>query len=121
MDQQVEHIVALPTDLEASFDPIKLRQLEELGLLEGAEQVTLVLGFGALMVQAVENPALQELLVADTHFNRVSLWAVLLEPRADEWDITGTSGAPSSLVERSRGVIEINTAGGVLCIERLLC
>lgn len=39
VDQQVQHIVALATDLQAHFHPVQLRRLEKLCGLEGAEQV----------------------------------------------------------------------------------
>lgn len=39
VDQQVQHIVALATHLQAYFHPVQLRRLEKLCSLEGAEQV----------------------------------------------------------------------------------
>lgn len=39
MDQQVQHIVTLTTDLEPRLHPVQFRGLEELGSLEGPEQV----------------------------------------------------------------------------------
>ena len=100
VDQQVEHVIALSTDLEASLYPIKLCQLEELSLLESAEQIALVLCLGSFVVQAVEDPTLKQLLVADTYFDGVTLRTVLLEPGADEGHVAGTSSAASTLVER---------------------
>ena len=38
-DQQVEHVVALTDDLESSLNPIKLSELEELGLCESLEKL----------------------------------------------------------------------------------
>ena len=53
MDEQIEHVVALPADLQSCFNPVKLCQLEELRLLEGAEQIALVLRLWLLVVKAV--------------------------------------------------------------------
>lgn len=39
VDQQVQHVVALATHLQANFHPVQLGGLEKLGSLEGAEQV----------------------------------------------------------------------------------
>ena len=39
MDQQIEHVVALSADLQPHLHPIQLGGLEELGGLEGTEQV----------------------------------------------------------------------------------
>ena len=39
MNQQVEHVVTLPANLQASFDPIQTRCLEELGRLQLTEEV----------------------------------------------------------------------------------
>ena len=40
VDQQVEHVVTLTTDLEAHLHPVQLCGLEELGGLERFEQVS---------------------------------------------------------------------------------
>lgn len=40
MDQQVEHVVALSTDLQSSLNPVQRRRLEELGRLERSEQIS---------------------------------------------------------------------------------
>ena len=34
MDEEVEHVVTLTTDLQADLDPVQLGRLEELGRLE---------------------------------------------------------------------------------------
>ena len=80
MNQQVKHVVALAADLQPGLDPVQLSQLEELRLLEGSEEVTFILSFRSLVVQTVENPALQQLLVADSDLHWIALWTVLLEP-----------------------------------------
>ena len=80
MDQKVEHVVTLATDLKACLNPIELRKLEELSLLESSEQVSLVLCLRALMVQTIEDPALQKLLVTNSDLDWVALGTVLFEP-----------------------------------------
>lgn len=71
MDQQVEHVVALATHLQASLDPVQRGDLEELGLLECAEEVLLVERLWWAVVECVEDIALEELLIGDTHFDGV--------------------------------------------------
>jgi len=39
MDQQVQHVVALPTDLQSNLDPVQCSRLEELGRFERPEQI----------------------------------------------------------------------------------
>ena len=57
--------------LQASFHPVQLCHLEELGGLQGLEQVLLVLILGRPVVQLVEDEVLQELLVADADLHRM--------------------------------------------------
>lgn len=59
VNQQVQHVVALSTDLETGLDPVDRRRLEELGVFELAEQVLFGLRFGVLCVQAVQDVALE--------------------------------------------------------------
>ena len=67
MDEQVEHVVSLAADLQARLHPVQAGRLEELGRLEGAEEVALLLRLGRPMLQSVEHKVLQQLLVAHTH------------------------------------------------------
>lgn len=39
VNQQIEHVVALPANLQTHFHPVQLGGLKELGGLEGAEQI----------------------------------------------------------------------------------
>ena len=39
MNQQVQHIVSLSTDLKSNFHPVQRRRLEELGRFERPEQI----------------------------------------------------------------------------------
>ena len=58
VNQQVEHVVALTDDLESSLNPIKLSELEELGLCESLEKGSLTLRLWGMMIQLIENPDL---------------------------------------------------------------
>lgn len=40
MDEQVEHVVALPAHLQSRLHPVQRRRLEELGCLERSEQIS---------------------------------------------------------------------------------
>ena len=83
MNQQVQHIVPLSANLDTGLDPVEFRILEEFGALESFEQAPLLLRLGPLVVKTIQNPALEELLIADPHFHRVSLRALLFEPLRD--------------------------------------
>ena len=116
MDEEIQHIVSLSTNLQASLNPIKLGKLEEFGLLKRAEQVSLVLSLGALMVQTVQDPALQEFLVADSNLDWVALRTVLFEPRGNEWYIARAACPSCSLVVGSWCPIEVDSICGILSV-----
>ena len=88
MDQQVEHVVALATHLQARLDPVERRHLEELGLLEGTEEVLLVEGLWRAVVERVEDEALEELLVGDAHFDGVVAIRTKKKTSTNLWDFT---------------------------------
>jgi hypothetical protein len=94
VDQKVKHVVALPADLHARLDPIELGVLEELRALEGLEEAALLLRFGTLSVEAVEDPAFEQLLVAHADLDRIPLRALLSEPLGDQWNIVAPPGRP---------------------------
>mmetsp|Transcript_40931 Transcript_40931/g.121364 ORF Transcript_40931/g.121364 Transcript_40931/m.121364 type:complete len:508 (+) Transcript_40931:5381-6904(+) len=58
------------------------------------------------MVELVEDPDLQELLVGDTHLHGVVGRAVLLVPLAGEGDVLRAAHVPAAQVERARGPVE---------------
>lgn len=78
MNEEVEHIVALATDLQTSFYPVDLRGLEELGRLQRSEEILLGHSFRRTMLQFVQNEALEELLVGDPNFRGLT-WRTVLE------------------------------------------
>jgi len=59
MYQQIQHIITLSTNLDSCLYPVQLRVLEELGILESFEQLPLLLWLWLLVMEAVENPALE--------------------------------------------------------------
>jgi hypothetical protein len=56
MNQEIEHVVTLTTDLKSCFYPIEFSHLEELCVGESFEEWTLVLGLGRSMMQLIQNP-----------------------------------------------------------------
>jgi hypothetical protein len=59
MYQQIQHIITLSTYLDSCLYPVQLCVLEELGILESFEQLPLLLWLWLLVMEAVENPALE--------------------------------------------------------------
>mmetsp|Transcript_66756 Transcript_66756/g.127143 ORF Transcript_66756/g.127143 Transcript_66756/m.127143 type:complete len:244 (-) Transcript_66756:1454-2185(-) len=67
-NQQVEHIVALAADLQADLDPIQLCALEELRGGEDVHQISLVQRLRWSMMQLIQHPDFEQLLVRDPNF-----------------------------------------------------
>jgi len=120
VDQQVEHVVALADDLKSSLNPIELCELEELGLCKSLEKGSLALRLGGMMIQLVEDPDFQKLLVGNSYLNRVALRASFFEPGRYEWDVIASTGGTSSLIERFWGPVEVDCTDSFLIVERLL-
>ena len=78
VNQQVEHVETLATNLKTSFHPVDGSLLEELGLLQRSKQVLVVLRLGLLLVQVVEDKVLEQLLVRNADL--------------DGWPVCGRSG-----------------------------
>ena len=57
------------THLQACLHPVQLRGLEELGGLQGLEQILALGVLGVAAVQQVEHVVFQQLLVADAHLH----------------------------------------------------
>ena len=70
--EKVEHIVPLPANLEADFDPIQLGALEELGCLEAGEEVLFILGRGGSGTDLIKHPGLKQFLVRDANLDGIS-------------------------------------------------
>lgn len=68
VDQEIEHVVALPTDLKASFDPVECCGLEELCGLERSEEVPFLLCLWRPVLQGVQDKVFEKFLVAHAHF-----------------------------------------------------
>lgn len=80
VDEQVEHVVALTADLQPRLHPVELRRLEELGGLEGAEQIALLLGLRGSVFQCIQHIAFEQLLVRHSHLDRHAGWTMLAVP-----------------------------------------
>jgi hypothetical protein len=117
MDQEIEHIESLTDNLETRFDPIDRSRLEELGRFEGPEETLLVLGFGFLGMEGVENVVLQELLIGYADFDRLIGRTVFKVPLFDEGDILSTDHVPSAFIEWMRGPPESNPVRSIVCVE----
>lgn len=46
MNEEVQHVVTLPADLQTGFDPVEVGCLEKFRGFEGTEEVPLLLRFG---------------------------------------------------------------------------
>ena len=76
VDDEVQHVVALATDLQTRLDPIDFSRLEELRCLEGAEEAALVEGLRGAVVKFVQHIAFEKLLVrhADLRVSNREMW-----------------------------------------------
>ncbi len=68
------------------------------------------------MMQRIEYKVLQQLLVRNTDFDRLSRRAMLSIPVLDQWDVKGTPGSAGSHVKRPRRPQERNAVGRVVCV-----
>ena len=80
VDQQVHHVIPLSADLESGLYPINFGVLEKLRALKSFEKTLFRLRLRFFMVKTVENPALNKLLIAHSHLNRVGLGTSFLKP-----------------------------------------
>ena len=114
MNQKIQHVVTLTTNLKTDLDPIEFRALKELGRSKRTEQILLVLGFRSSPVKFVRDPDLEKFLIGYSNFHGKISRTVFLIPRLDKRYVQGTSRVTTSHVERSRGVIECDTIRSVL-------
>mmetsp|Transcript_21507 Transcript_21507/g.56147 ORF Transcript_21507/g.56147 Transcript_21507/m.56147 type:complete len:221 (-) Transcript_21507:773-1435(-) len=73
-----------------------------------------------LLVQFVEDPALEQLLVGHADLDRVVGRAPFLEPRVDQRDVEGSTSPASPQIKRSRREVERNPSSGGISIQRPL-
>mmetsp|Transcript_889 Transcript_889/g.2132 ORF Transcript_889/g.2132 Transcript_889/m.2132 type:complete len:706 (-) Transcript_889:1206-3323(-) len=100
-NEEVQHVVALTTDLQPDLHPVEFRPLEKLGRGENVHQVALIEGLGWTVVELVQHPDLQELLVRDAHLDGVVGRAVLFVPLSGEGHVLGTPHVAAAQVEGS--------------------
>lgn len=93
MNEEIQHVVALPAHLQTSFHPIQLGGLEELRRLQLPEQVLLRHGFLWPGPQFIKDKALEQLLIRDADFDGL-IWRAMFEiPVLDQRDVLCTSHA----------------------------
>ena len=63
MNQKIQHVVTLTTNLKTDLDPIEFRALKELGRSKRSEQILLVLSFRSSPVKFVRDPDLEKFLI----------------------------------------------------------
>ena len=117
-NEEVQHVVPLTAHLQTDLHPVQLCTLEELGGGKDVHQVALVKRLGWAVVQLVQHPHLQELLVRDTHLHWVIRRAVLFVPLSNEWNILCTSHVATAKVERSGCPIQRDAVGRAVREER---
>ena len=109
----------MPNDLQASLDPVQLGQLEELSLRERLEQRPLALRLGRFVMELIQDPDLEQLLVGNTDLDWVALGAAFLEPRRHNGDVVAPAGEACPPVEGLRGPEKIDGADCALVEEGL--
>lgn len=55
VDEEIEHVIPLSADLKAGFDPVERRRLEEFGILQTSEQISLGHSLGSFVMQSIQN------------------------------------------------------------------
>ncbi len=104
--------------LETDFNPVELGCLEELGCLQGAQEILFIQSFGWALVQLVQNVALEHFLVADTNFHWLVGRATLHVPILDQRNIDCTTSTASTHAERLGRKVEGDSTVCCLCEER---
>ena len=120
MNQQVEHVETLPADLQTRLDPIQLSCLEELGVLQAPEQVSLAHRLGWLLLERVENVNLQEFLVRHPDLDGLVGRAMFLVKVLDEGNILCASGPSRTLVVRVRSPEQGERVGRLVVFQLFL-
>ena len=120
VDEQVQHVEALPTHLEAGFDPVDRGLLEEFGALQRLHEILFVLGLWPLSVQLVQDVRLEELLVRHSNLHGLPGRAMLEIPLFHERHVLGTHHAAGAPVERVRRPPERDGRGGLAGIQLLV-
>mmetsp|Transcript_6161 Transcript_6161/g.24641 ORF Transcript_6161/g.24641 Transcript_6161/m.24641 type:complete len:696 (-) Transcript_6161:121-2208(-) len=120
VDEQVQHVVALPAHLQAHLHPVHGGLLEEFGRLERLEERALLARRRGPAVQLVEHVALEQLLVRHADLHGVPRGAVLLVPRAHERHVDRAARAPRAQVEGARREEERYAHGRRVSLHRTI-
>ena len=118
VNQQVQHIVALSAHLQTCLHPIQAGGLEELGGLEGPEQITLLLRLRRPVLQRIEDKVLEQLLVADSDLDRLTGGTVLSVPCLHQGNVQVPPCPARPEVEWPRGPHERDPVGRDVGVER---
>ena len=120
VNQQIQHVVTLSTDLKSDLDPIQGCRLEKFGGLEGSEQVPLLLRFGWSVMQSVQDIVLEQLLVTDPDLDRLSWRTMFTVPSFNQRYVQSSATPSGSQVERPGRPKELDTISGVVCVQRTI-
>lgn len=120
VDEEHQHVEPLPADLETDLEPVHFGELEELGACKGLQETPLLLSLGLLLMECIQHPGFQHLLVADTHLHGVASGAAFSVPVGDEGHIVGSLHLPTAEVEGLVGPEQTDPVGGLPVPEVLL-
>mmetsp|Transcript_2747 Transcript_2747/g.4977 ORF Transcript_2747/g.4977 Transcript_2747/m.4977 type:complete len:318 (+) Transcript_2747:225-1178(+) len=111
IDEQVEHVVTLPTNLQPHLHPIQFCTLKELRRLETFEEHLFVLLNVRTRVKLVQHPILEQFLIRHANLRRVIQVAGNAFPRpvADQGHVDGATRPSRSEVKRPRGEVQGNS------------
>ncbi len=101
LNEQVEHVKALPADLQARLEPVQLGALKVLCLAQLRKEAPLgQRGRRLAGGEFVGHPSLEQLLVADANLDGQARRAVLSIPLLDEGHVDGAARPAALLVVR---------------------
>ena len=118
VNQQVQHVPSLPTNLKTNLDPIQRSLLKELGGFERAEEVALPLGLGRPVLQGVQHVVLEQLLVRHANFDGLSGRAMLAVPHIHQRHIEGSTRESRAQIKRTRSPQKRNAVGRIVRVQR---
>ena len=118
MNQEIEHVVTLPTHLQTDFDPVELGALEEFRLLQRDEQVSALHRLRRALMQLVQHETFQQLLIRHANLDRVARRAVLVKPVVHQGHVHRATRLPAPQVERSRCIEKCDPTRSVVRVKR---
>mmetsp|Transcript_15679 Transcript_15679/g.34077 ORF Transcript_15679/g.34077 Transcript_15679/m.34077 type:complete len:308 (-) Transcript_15679:1238-2161(-) len=112
VDEEIKHVVPLPTDLQTNFDPIQFSALEEFGRLETSEEVLSVFTRHRTRMELIQHPRLEHLLVRNSNLGGVVEIAryTLLVPMGNKGHVNDTPSPTGTEVEGTRRMIQSHSS-----------